>query len=58
MNLLNFSFHHLDMDIVLMISITCLEWILHVSVLNERQKLKMKSKGKKPNSSIQIYNRL
>jgi hypothetical protein len=54
MNLLNFSFHLLDMDIVLMIWITCLEWILHVSILNERQKLKMKSKGKKPNSGIQI----
>jgi hypothetical protein len=53
MNLLKFSFHLLDMDIVLMIWITCLEWILHVSIFNERQKLKMKSKGEKPNSSIQ-----
>jgi ATP/ADP translocase len=53
MNLLDFSFHLLDMDIVLMIGITCLEWILHVSVLNERQKSKMKSNEEKPNSSIQ-----
>ncbi len=53
MNLLNFSFHLLNMDIVLMIGITCLEWILHVSILIERQKSKMKSKGEKPNLGIQ-----
>jgi len=58
MNFLSFSFHFLEMDIILMIWIKYLEWILHVSILNKGKELKMKSKGKAPNSSIQIYKRL
>jgi hypothetical protein len=37
MDFLNFSFHLLEMDIVFIMWITYLEWILHVSILNEEK---------------------